>query len=245
MNPRRHIYEKILHLCGMALILGIETSGEVCSVALFSESICLASDQRTESFQHAAVLTVLIEEMLVNNNVEVGQLDAVALSAGPGSYTGLRIGTSVAKGLCYALDIPLIAVSSLELMASGFLANQTFPQNSLICPLIDARRMEVFTAIYTTELEVVQEAGPMILDEQSYLEILNQQEVHFLGNGVEKTRDMVRHSNAHFHDTIGLGAQHLSALAWHKWKAKEFADVAYFEPWYLKAFYMAPKTKKA
>ena len=132
----------------MAMILCIETSGEVCSVALFNNEVCLDFYSEEESFQHAAVLTVLIEKCLKNNQRTVQDLDAIAVSGGPGSYTGLRIGTSVAKGLCYAVEIPLIALSSLAVMANGVKSLYELPKDALICPLIDARRMEVYTACF-------------------------------------------------------------------------------------------------
>ncbi len=232
-----------MHLCAMAMILCIETSGEVCSVALFDGETCLDFYSEEESFQHAAVLTVLIEKCFKNNNISAHNLDAVAVSGGPGSYTGLRIGTSVAKGLCYAVDVPLIALSSLKVMANGVLSLHELNGDALICPLIDARRMEVYTAAFDTSLSLVQKAEPMIVEESSFDHLLNQP-VYFIGSGVDKTMQTVQNANAHFMHDHALSALFMGLLAHEAFEAGEFADLAYFEPFYLKEFY-TPAAKKA
>lgn len=228
----------------MANILCIETSGEVCSVALFDNETCLDFMSEEESFQHAAVLTVLIEKCFKNNKIDVNQLDAIAVSAGPGSYTGLRIGTSVAKGLCYAGDLPMLAISSLEIMANGLKSLYEIPENTVICPLIDARRMEVYAAAFHPDLSIISEPKPLIVEETSFDELL-ENPVYFVGNGTGKTSEVIKHDNARFFDDHVRSALFMGMPALKQFQHGQFADLAYFEPFYLKEFYTsAPKKAK-
>ncbi len=228
----------------MANLLCIETSGEICSVSLFSDAGCLDFQQESESFQHAAVLTVLIDGLLKSNNLSPSDLDAIAVSAGPGSYTGLRIGTSVAKGMCYALDIPLLAISSLKIIANGLRNTHRIGSENIICPLIDARRMEVYTATYDGELNELASPKPLILDQSSFASDLEKGLVHFVGSGSEKSKTMLIHENARFFNDHMLSAKYIGDLAFLEWEKNRFVDVAYFEPFYLKEFYTTQTTKK-
>ncbi len=226
----------------MATILCIETSGTVCSVALFDEpKTCLGFLKEDASFKHAAVATVLIEKLLKTCNITINELDAIALSSGPGSYTGLRIGTSVAKGLCYALHIPLISISSLELLASGFIESSNNLDDQLVCPAIDARRMEIFTAIYTSDLSCIVEPAPVIVTSDTFKDVLSEKSMHLIGSGAEKTVKEINHPNLAWHDDDYLSARYMGSLAIKKWEKETFEDTAYFEPDYLKAFYTTAK----
>ncbi|MBO6517598.1 MAG: tRNA (adenosine(37)-N6)-threonylcarbamoyltransferase complex dimerization subunit type 1 TsaB [Bacteroidia bacterium] len=227
----------------MARILCIETSGKVCSVALFDNAQCIGHLEQRESFQHAAVLTVLIQRLLKSNNQEAKDLDCIALSAGPGSYTGLRIGTSVAKGLCYSLDIPLVAVPSLQIMANGLLKQQKLPQGGLVCPLIDARRMEVYFACYDQKLNQIEAPSPHIVNESSFESLFDKGTVCFVGNGVEKSKPLLVDGNARFYSDDVLSAQYMGEIAVSLWNEKKVESVAYFEPFYLKEFFMTGQKK--
>lgn len=230
----------------MAVILCIETSGDVCSVALFNGSEFLNEKIETEAFRHAAVVTLLIEALLKETDVSMQQLNAVAVSAGPGSYTGLRIGTSVAKGLCYALEIPLIAINSLQSIARFALLHDQAKQCDLIIPVIDARRMEVYTATYNRELTELSAPTPHIIDEESYSDLLNNHLCCFAGSGAQKIAETINSTNATFLPEPGLFARNMGSLAAEKWASSDFEDVAYFEPFYLKEFFTtAPKTKRS
>jgi len=233
-----------MHLCTMAIILCIETSGTICSVALFNESkTCLGFLKEDASFKHAAVATVLIDKLVTASNLVIGDIDAVALSSGPGSYTGLRIGTSVAKGLCYALNITLISINSLTLMASGFIESNDNLDGQLICPAIDARRMEIFTAIYNPDLTCAFTPAPLVVTTESFSELLTENNIHIFGSGAEKSYKEINHPNLQWHVDDFLSARFMGQLAVNKWKAKTFEDTAYFEPDYLKAFHTTAKRK--
>lgn len=227
----------------MALILQIETATQTCSVALAQDGVLLEVLERTERNIHAGVITVFIEELMQKAAKKFSDLDAVAVSMGPGSYTGLRIGVSTAKGLCYALDIPMIAINTLEAMAVGFMSN-CFSVNAqtVFCPLIDARRMEVYCAVFNYQNELLLETEAKIIDEQSFSELLNQYIVYFFGDGAVKCTDTLgQHLNARVMDDFENSASHLTSLAFEKFKNQEFVDVAYFEPFYLKDFIAGKK----
>ncbi len=228
----------------MPLILHIETATLTCSVALSENGELLNKVEKTERNIHAAVLTVFIQEVLSVSGKKVQDLDAVAVSMGPGSYTGLRIGVSTAKGLCYALDIPLIAVNTLHAMASGFI-NKCFSVNinTLFCPMIDARRMEVYAAVYDHEIKETKPTSAIIVDENSFSEILDKHIVYFFGDGAAKCDEILgAHLNARVIDDYLNSASDMVSVAHQKFENKEFEDVAYFEPYYLKD-YVAGKKK--
>jgi tRNA threonylcarbamoyladenosine biosynthesis protein TsaB len=223
----------------MGLILCLETATKMCSVSLASDGKLLNSKSHySEKFSHAERLNGLILSVLEEVSLTVKDLDAVAVSEGPGSYTGLRIGTSTAKGLCYALNIPLIAVNSLKALAASKKG-----LGKLICPLFDARRMEVYSAVFDSEMNEVQTTEAVVIDEHSYQDILDDQQVVFLGPGAEKCIGVVQNDNATFDTDTQVSADGMVTLASERFSQGDFADLAYFEPFYLKDF-IAGKPKK-
>ena len=226
----------------MATILNIETSTEVCSVTIAKNGETLFKKETLEGLSHSELLTVFIEELLAENKFKLNELDAVAVSKGPGSYTGLRIGVSVAKGLCYGLDIPLIAVNSLETM--GAFAAFSSTEKMLFCPMIDARRMEVYTALYNANGEEIKPVSAEIIEEDFLTDFLANNKILFFGNGAEKCLTKITHANAAFGEPKKTSAQFMQKLTEIKYNKNEFEDVAYFEPFYLKNFVATiPKNK--
>lgn len=221
----------------MPCILNIETATNVCSVAVSVDGKIVFDKENTTGPSHAALLGVFVAESLDvvrNNNYK---LDAVAVSCGPGSYTGLRIGVSEAKGLCYGFGIPMIAIKSLEIMAKKVLdTQQTMNEDDYLCPMIDARRMEVYAAVYNCKLETVRDTAADIVDTGSYKSFLDNHRVIFFGNGAEKCKGVLTHSNAVFIDGVYPSAKYMTGLSERAFHNKEFVDVAYFEPFYLKDF---------
>jgi len=225
----------------MALILNIETSTEVCSVALARDGEVIHTRENLSGQNHAMLVTVFIEELLAESNLAMEQLDAVAVSGGPGSYTGLRIGVSVAKGICYASNLPLIAITSLEAMADHVMRNQCSYQipkteDFLLCPMIDARRMEVYTSFYDKTGKQIRGIQADIIDHQSYLTYLGNNQVLFFGNGAAKCREAINHPNAIFINGIVTLAENMIPLSERDFQLQKFVDVAYYEPFYLKDF---------
>ena len=217
------------------MLLCIETSGKNCSVALF-EDLQLVSirEVHTEQFSHSENLHVFIEQVLKESNL---QPKAIAISAGPGSYTGLRIGTATAKGLCYGWDIPLIAVPTLRILAER--ASDYLTDIQYIIPMIDARRMEVFTSIYRSDFTTEVAAHAEILTETSFTSYLNQGKTLFLGDGASKFATICSHANAVFVTDQYPSAGQMGKLAMSLYEKRQFEDIAYFEPFYLKEFYIA------
>ncbi|RZK50194.1 MAG: tRNA (adenosine(37)-N6)-threonylcarbamoyltransferase complex dimerization subunit type 1 TsaB [Pedobacter sp.] len=227
----------------MAKILQIESATSVCSVALAMDGLTLELEELDAPNVHASMLTVFIDKIMQKAGWAYTDLDAIAVSQGPGSYTGLRIGVSTAKGLAFALDIPLIAIDTLKLMAHGFKqANKL--ATGLICPMIDARRMEVFTTLYDQDLSQIQEVSAMIIDETSFDVFLAIQPIYFIGTGAHKCARHILHDSAHFVSGNFNSAANMSLLAYEAFQLKEFVDVAYFEPFYLKDFVFTPSKKK-
>ena len=225
----------------MSLILNLESSTEVCSVSVAKNGNILAFRENNDGMNHAKMLTRFAEEALNEMKIHAGDLDAVAVSGGPGSYTGLRIGVSAAKGICYAAGIPLIAISSLESMAAhvaAHLPDYQLPEKRelLLCPMIDARRMEVYSAIYSTKGELVQDINAEVIDRHSFQDYLQKKSVAFFGNGAGKCKRAIQHSNAIFPEGIHASSKHMAALAEKAFQEKNFVDVAYYEPFYLKDF---------
>lgn len=227
----------------MACILHIETATDVCSVALSEDGAVLFSKEDFDGPQHAVTLGVFVDEMLSIADSHAKPIDAVAVSCGPGSYTGLRIGASMAKGICYGRNIPLIALPTLKVLSVPVLLMDELPENALLCPMIDARRMEVYATIYDRALNAVREASADIIDAESYKEYLNKQPVYFFGNGAAKCKEVIKHPNAHFLDNIQPLARWMFPLAEREYLNGTFEDVAYFEPFYLKEF-VATVSKK-
>ena len=220
------------------MILCIETATEVCSVALCSNGIILSLQEEKEGRSHASKLTPLIENTFKHAGTEMNSLDAVAVSMGPGSYTGLRIGVSVAKGIAYALKKPLIAVSTLRAMSEGFITGYAagYPDDALFCPMIDARRMEVYNAVYNKKGEEVRGVSADVIDNSSFSDLLDRHPVVFFGDGAAKCRGTIKSPEAFFHEGFTPSASFLAQLSEKSLKEKKFEDVAYFEPYYLKDF---------
>lgn len=220
----------------MSCILHIETSTEVCSVSVSQDGASIFTKEDFNGLSHATVLGVYVDEALSFVDNHAIPLDAVAVSCGPGSYTGLRIGVSMAKGICYGRNIPLIGIPTPQIMCVPVLLNNDLPDDALLCPMIDARRMEVYAAIYDRSLKTCREIGADIIDENSYKEFLDEHPVYFFGNGAAKCRDKITHPNAHFIDDVYPLAKWMFPLAEKAVAVEDYKDVAYFEPFYLKEF---------
>ncbi len=215
----------------MSLILCIETASTNCSVAIGKEGEILSlKEDYSSDYSHAERLHIFIQEILKENNIDQKDLSAIAVSKGPGSYTGLRIGVSAAKGLCFALDLPLISISTLTALA------WQVEEEGFVVPMLDARRMEVYAAVFDAGKNQVKKTEAVILETDSYMEYLDQGKVTFIGSGVPKFREICSHSNANFIEGKLPSAEQMVALANHKMKKGDFEDVAYFEPYYLKDF---------
>jgi tRNA threonylcarbamoyladenosine biosynthesis protein TsaB len=216
----------------MSLILNIDTALDTASVCLSKDGNLLQLSSSENQKDHASWLHTEIAELLQKSGHSIKDLDAIAVSVGPGSYTGLRVGLAAAKGFCYALHIPLITINSLTMIAFAVKDEAI----DMICPLIDARRMEVFTAIYDKDLREKVSPHAMVVDEKSFASFLLQGNVLFCGNGVKKLQSLISSSHAHFSNTMA-DASHLARLSFNCYKNKEFADLAYAEPLYIKEFY--------
>ncbi len=232
----------------MATILNIDTSTEVCSVSLSVDGKTVQVREDHSGKNHALQLTLFTEEVLSSQNITIKELQAVAVSGGPGSYTGLRIGVSTAKGLCFASGLPLIAIPSLESMAGYVAADYrtlelTLDEQTLLCPMIDARRMEVYTAVFNPRGEQIRRIQADVIDNQSFLEYLEKGKVVFFGNGSQKCRHTITHPNAIFLNGIYTSASHMSALSEKAFNNRKFVDIAYYEPFYLKDFIATVPTK--
>ncbi len=231
----------------MGKILSIETSTDVCSVAISEDGIVIAKQELFQPNSHSTHLTLLIQELFKTEGIHAMEgLDAIAVSAGPGSYTGLRIGVSVAKGICYALDIPLIAIDTLKILTRAAIIA---PENDnteeyIYCPMLDARRMEVYTALHNSTFAILEETNAKIIDSDSFSEYLKEHKILFFGNGASKCKNDITHQNAFFLDDIVPLAANMSFLAEQKFVNSAFVDVAYFEPFYLKSFVATISKKK-
>lgn len=221
------------------LILCIETATTVCSVAVFENERLLAMREINEGFSHAENLHVFVQEVLLEANFRPDQLSAIAVSVGPGSYTGLRIGVSTAKGLAYALDIPVIAIDTLQIIAAGTKVEQP---SAYYVPMIDARRMEVYTAVYDAQLKEVEKVEALIVDEQSVQKYSTYASICFSGDGMPKCKNLlISLSDAHTFSNVLPNAKYMGTLALYCYNKQQFEDVAYFEPRYLKEFQAGKK----
>jgi len=223
----------------MPLLLCLETATKACSVALAQKMLLSLKESSDENYSHAENLTLYIQEVFKQADVDLKNVDAVAISKGPGSFTGLRIGVSTAKGLCYALDKPLIAINTLEAMAQGMstqILNSSSSLPTLFCPMIDARRMEVYCAVYDEQLNEIKKTNAAIIDETSFSELLKKYKIIFFGDGAEKCKSKINHPNAVFIAAVQPSAQFMIPLAKKYFLEKKFEDIAYFEPFYLKDF---------
>jgi tRNA threonylcarbamoyladenosine biosynthesis protein TsaB len=234
----------------MARILNIETATALCSVALAVDGKVKIYRETLEDKSHAAKLPIFIEEILRETQLTIQDLDAVATGMGPGSYTGLRIGVSTAKGLCYGAHLPLIAVSTLRILADHVIQLKISSiqlalkkPDTILCPMLDARRMEVFTSMLNTKCNEIKNVTAEIIDKNSYKDLLEKHTVIFFGSGMPKCKDMLMHQNAIFIDDIYPHASSLAIISEEKYHRKEFENMAYFEPFYLKDF-VATTSKK-
>ncbi len=227
----------------MSCILNIETSTETCSVAVAQDGGIIFEKINNEPNSHTKYLAKFVEEALSFAESHAIPLDAVAVSSGPGSYTGLRIGVSTAKGICYGKNVPLIAIPTLKLLCvKPLLSDDIEDENALLCPMIDARRMEAYTAIYDRALREVREVKAEVIDATTYNEWLDKGLVYFFGNGAEKCKEIINHPNARFIDNVVPTAKSMLPLAELAIAKGQYEDVAYFEPFYLKDF-VAIKSK--
>jgi tRNA threonylcarbamoyladenosine biosynthesis protein TsaB len=228
----------------MAVILNIETATSVCSVAISKSGVILVSEESNEGNVHAEKLTTFIESVLVKTNLTFLEIDAVAIGSGPGSYTGLRIGTSTAKGMCYGLNKPLISVSTLKAMAQAAIKKEKGSTDILFCPIIDARRLEVYAALYNSKCEEILPVHARVLNESSFSEYLNTQPIAFFGDGMPKMKNLFgAHKNIIWLEGIYASAINVAPLAEQAYNEATFADLAYYEPFYLKDF-VAKKSLK-
>jgi tRNA threonylcarbamoyladenosine biosynthesis protein TsaB len=215
----------------LSYILNIETAVAGASVCLSTDEHILSKKENAEPKDGAAWIQPAIRELLAVAGISMQQLNAVAVSSGPGSYTGLRVGMATAKGLCYALKIPLITLNTLQVMAAAFRGG-----NGLLCPMIDARRMEVFTALFDKDLNEVMPSRNLVLNPDSFDDILQTNVIHFFGNGSSKFSPLLKNKNAFFHEIL-MNASNMPALALIRFKQQVFSDLAYAEPFYGKGFY--------
>lgn len=237
----------------MPVILHIETSTRVCSVGVSVDGKLVAlKEDNSQNYSHSSVLTPFIEDTLRQAAVDIKELSAVAISMGPGSYTGLRIGVSTAKGICYALDIPLIAVDTLLAMAhhgAGLLQQDDhlkhlLHEHTLFCPMIDARRMEVYYNLFDPQLQPLGQTQARIIDQDTFSDLQDNKTLILMGDGSQKCQQVIGRSNTHFMPWILPSVKGMAALAQKKYDQKDFVDVAYFEPFYLKDFVAGkPKVK--
>ena len=221
----------------MSCILNIDTSTNVCSVAVSQDGACIFDKEDHSGPNHAERLGAFVDEALSFIDNHAIPLDAVAVSCGPGSYTGLRIGVSLAKGICYGRDVKLLAVPTLELLCVPVLLREMVTDDdALLCPMLDARRMEVYAQLFTRSLREVRPIQADVVDADTYREYLDKHPVYFFGNGAMKCKEVIDHPNAHFIEGIEALAKNMLPLAERRMAREEFEDVAYFVPFYLKDF---------
>ena len=222
----------------MALILNLETATTNCSVCLAKDGKVIAiKEYDSANYSHAEQLHNFIKEVLKEASFSLQDIDAVSVSTGPGSYTGLRIGVSAAKGLCFALDLPLISIPTLESMAHQLVV----PEGHLIIPVLDARRMEVYSAVYNRDWEEIRATEAEIITEDSFKEYTGTHTVHIMGSGAEKCKGVLNHPNIVLDTTVVPSAREMGQLSQKKFEASDFENVAYFEPYYLKDFVLQKK----
>ena len=224
----------------MSCILHIETSTDACSVAVSQDGACIYHDEDLTGPNHAERLGSFVDEALSFTDNHAIPFDAVAVSCGPGSYTGLRIGVSMAKGVCYGRELKLLAIPTLELLCVPILLGRELEDDALLCPMLDARRMEVYSAIYDRALHTIRGIQADIVDNTTYLEWLEEHPMYFFGNGASKCIDVINHPNAHLIEGIRPLAKNMMPLAEKRMAMEQYEDVAYFTPFYLKDFVAKP-----
>ncbi|WP_435261196.1 tRNA (adenosine(37)-N6)-threonylcarbamoyltransferase complex dimerization subunit type 1 TsaB [Tenacibaculum sp. nBUS_03] len=224
----------------MSIILNIETATKNCSVSIANNGEVLASKELNNgNYSHAEKLHPFIEDVLKEASVSLGEIVAVAVSKGPGSYTGLRIGVSATKGLCFSFDVPLISIDTLKSLSMNIKI-----EDGLIVPMIDARRMEVYSAIYDKNYNQIREIKAEVINENSFKELLDHNKIYFLGDGSDKCNGIITHENAIFVQDKFPSAKEMALLSFEKYKKNDIEDVAYFEPFYLKDFVAIPEKKR-
>ncbi len=227
----------------MSLILNIDTATDIAHLSISKSGVIVDSVTNKEQKDHGSFLQPAIQQLLKNNFISIQELDAIAISAGPGSYTGLRVGMASAKGLCFALQKPLITISSLEIIAYAAIleaGTQTANTGVLFCPMIDARRMEVFTALYTQQLQTLLEPNAMVIEQNSFANYLIENKIFFVGNGAKKWELICKNENALFSNNISNPLA-MNKLSFKKYENKDFTNLAYSEPSYLKEFFEGNK----
>lgn len=227
----------------MAYIISIETATPVGSIALHHNGKLLSIKENHDQRKHGENITLFVDEVTKEADITLQQVNAIAVSKGPGSYTGLRIGVSAAKGLCYGLNIPLISVNTLEGLSQNKALDNYRNKDTLLCPMLDARRMEVYCALYNLAGEEIQATKALEIEENTFQNQLNQKQVVFFGSGAEKCRETIKHPNAVFVSGVEASAKEIGEIAYKKHQQQQFEDVAYFEPFYLKEF-VATVSKK-
>lgn len=227
----------------MSIILNIESSNSVCSVCIAENGTPTVTKETTEANRHSELLATFVQEVLTTAGITADQLDAVAVSIGPGSYTGLRIGVSLTKGIAYSANLPVIAVPTLKSIAWAAQKGLSSEKEFSICPMIDARRMEVYSQLFDEKLEQLNQAEAVIVEQSSYNAPLAKGPVYFCGNGAEKCKEILIHENAHFL-TIENSSHYLAYLSHQQYILRDFVDTAYFEPFYLKQFSTTVSKKK-
>lgn len=233
----------------MSLFLHIETATQTCSIALSSKTQLLALAETHSANSHSSLISTYIEKVCTDASIELKDIEAVCVSKGPGSYTGLRIGVSAAKGICFALDKPLISLGTLQIMANTFLLSEEFTRlkpdfETLLCPMIDARRMEVYCGLFDLSLNEVKEVDAVVIDTNSFGDILNHKKIVFLGDGAAKCKEQILHPNALFIENFHTSARGMVSLTSTKYEKALFENLAYFEPYYLKEYLAgAPNVK--
>lgn len=220
----------------MSCLLNIETATPVCSVTVSIDGKIVFERIDANGPSHSTLLGVFVDDAVAEARLQGWKLDAVAVSCGPGSYTGLRIGVSQAKGICYGLGIPMIAIKTPLILAQTVLETQEVPDDVLLCPMIDARRMEVYAALYDTKLNIIRDIAADIVDGDSYQEFLSKSKIFFFGNGADKCKDTLVSNNASFLKDVYPSARYMVRLAEEAYQSEKFVDTAYFEPFYLKDF---------
>ncbi|MGN7515343.1 MAG: tRNA (adenosine(37)-N6)-threonylcarbamoyltransferase complex dimerization subunit type 1 TsaB [Allomuricauda sp.] len=225
----------------MAIILNLETATTNCSVSISKDDkVVVLQENNAANYSHSEQLHVFIKEALKEASLSFSDLDAVAISKGPGSYTGLRIGVSAAKGLCFSLDLPLISIPTLQSMAHQV---QLEP-GEMVIPVLDARRMEVYSCVYDNNYQEIRETRAEVINEASFADYVSGKKVYVLGSGAEKCRGALQHPNFVFNDSVVPSSKQMASIAFEKFKSNQFEDVAYFEPYYLKDFVLQQKKKK-
>jgi tRNA threonylcarbamoyladenosine biosynthesis protein TsaB len=221
----------------MSLLLSIETSTLGCSVALHEQGKLLHTIETQVPQSASSQLAVMIQNVIRESEKMPSELKGVVVAAGPGSYTGLRIGVATAKGLCYALDIPLVSIKTLELLAYQFIKSQKWDiKESLLCPMLDARRMEVYTMLMGSKSTIIRPTEAKVIDGTSYIDLLENNPIYFFGDGAAKCQEFIKHPNAHFVSDIVPLASYLGEMGFEKWTKNKVEDIALFEPYYLKDF---------